>query len=102
MASCGILDEEVLNSPELQAVKNSLKDENMKLGMQQLMKTLMKLAAQNPEDQLVSKHSIQHTTLYYTCGTQLHCCRRTIVRLACMPVYAVFCRQYCYCMVRNI
>lgn len=58
MASCGVFDEEFLaemNSPELQAVKNSLKDQNMKLGMHQILKALVRMMPQNLEDELVSK-----------------------------------------------
>lgn len=57
MAGCGVqIEEEVLdmNAPELQVVKNSLKDQNMKLGMQQILKALVKMMPHNLEDQLVS------------------------------------------------
>lgn len=57
MAECGVqIEEEVLdmNTPELQVVKNSLKDQNMKLGMQQILKALVNMMPNNLEDQLVS------------------------------------------------
>lgn len=57
MASCGLqIDEEILNmnSPEMQALKNSLKDENAKMGMQKMLKALMTMVPENMEDQLVS------------------------------------------------
>lgn len=53
MASCSVLDEEMLESPELQAVKNSLKDQNMKVGMHQILKALMSQMPANIEDQLI-------------------------------------------------
>jgi hypothetical protein len=62
MASCSVLDEEMLESPELQAVKNSLKDQNMKVGMHQILKALMSQMPANIEDQLVSK-ILTHTSL---------------------------------------
>lgn len=58
MASCGVeIDEEVLNmnSPEMQVLKNSLKDKNMRLGIEQMLKAMVKLMPQNLEDQAVSK-----------------------------------------------
>lgn len=58
MASCGVeIDEETLNmnSPEMQVLKNSLKDKNMRLGIEQMLKAMVKLMPQNLEDQAVSK-----------------------------------------------
>jgi len=58
MASCGVqIDEEALNmnTDEMQAIKNSLKDETTKMGMQKMLKALMQLASQSTEDKLVSR-----------------------------------------------
>lgn len=69
MAGCGVeIDEEILdlNSPELQAVKNSLKDSNLKMGMQQILKALVQMVPQNPEDKLVSTVSV-HSYYHFIC-----------------------------------
>ena len=57
MASCGIDIEEVLNvnSDEIQAFKAGLKDEKLRMGMQQVIAAIMKMVPSNPEDQLVSQ-----------------------------------------------
>jgi len=57
MAGCGIeIDEEILNinSPEIQLVKNALKDSQMRMGLQQMLGALMKMVPEHIEDKLVS------------------------------------------------
>lgn len=61
MASCGLkFDDELLNmnDEEMQALRNSLKDENMKMGMQKMLKALMKMVPESMEDKLVSRKSL--------------------------------------------
>jgi hypothetical protein len=65
MASCIVLDEEKLESPEV-IVKNSLKDQNMKVGMHQILKALMSMMPANIEDQLVSKIHTRTSLAYET------------------------------------
>lgn len=55
MASCGIKIEDAaldMNSPEIQAVRNGLKDHTMRMGMQQVLKTLIGMLDQ--EEQLIA------------------------------------------------
>ena len=58
MASCGIkIDPEILdmNSPEMQAVKLGLKDKNMRLGIEQILRAMVHLMPnKHYEEDLVS------------------------------------------------
>ena len=56
MASCGVeVEPEILDmmSPEMQVIKASLKDKNMRLGIEQILRAMVHLMP-NHEEELVS------------------------------------------------